>query len=154
PNLFQIDDARMTSLVNPPIVHPPSAHRNPSGPASSCAARDNAVTALFRKQHADGHWCAELEGDSILCSEYLLMKAILGQHEVPQEQDKLRRIARYMHILQRPDGTWGQYPGSPPDLSACVKAYFALKLFGHNPDAPHMKLARERILEMGGADGI
>jgi len=138
----------MTSLASPLPIHEPS----PTG--ASRAPHADAIAALFRKQHADGHWCAELEGDSILSSEYLLMKAILGQHELPEEQDRLRRIVRYLHILQRPDGTWGQYPGSPPDLSACVKAYFALKLFGHSPDAPHMRLARERILELGGADGI
>ena len=32
-----------------------------------------------------------------------------------------------------------------------VKAYFALKLTGHDPDAPYMRRARERIRADGGA---
>ena len=32
------------------------------------------------------------------------------------------------------------------DISATVKAYFALKMIGDDPDAPHMKRAREAIL--------
>jgi squalene-hopene/tetraprenyl-beta-curcumene cyclase len=143
----------MTTLAHPP------AHTTRTGPEAVRPSPALAgVQALFRKQHADGHWCAELEGDSILNSEYLLMKVILRQHEAPAATpDDLRRFARmaeYLRRLQRPDGTWGQYPGSPPDLSACVKAYFALKLFGDNRDAPHMAGARERILELGGAGAI
>lgn len=42
-----------------------------------------AVGALKSLQKRDGHWCAELEGDSILQSEYLLMKWILGQEAQP-----------------------------------------------------------------------
>jgi squalene-hopene/tetraprenyl-beta-curcumene cyclase len=103
------------------------------------------------------HWCAELEGDSILSSEYLLMKLILGQEHDRQAPARggpnyLQRIANHLRLVQREDGTWGQYPGSPPDISACVKAYVALKAFGDDVDAPHMRKARERILEIGGAE--
>jgi squalene-hopene/tetraprenyl-beta-curcumene cyclase len=37
------------------------------------------------------------------------------------------------------------------DMSASVKAYFALKMIGDDIDAPHMKRAREAILSRGGA---
>jgi squalene-hopene/tetraprenyl-beta-curcumene cyclase len=45
-----------------------------------------------------------------------------------------------------------QYPGAGPDLSATAKAYFALKLCGDDPEAPHMKQARELVLSLGGAE--
>ncbi len=32
-----------------------------------------------------------------------------------------------------------------------MKAYFALKMIGDDPDAPHMRRAREAILARGGA---
>ena len=50
------------------------------------------------------------------------------------------------------DGAWVQYPGGKPELSATVKAYFALKLLGDSIDAPHMKKARELVLTLGGAE--
>ena len=121
-----------------------------------------AVEALFGVQKPDGHWCAELEGDSILITEYLLMKAALG-HDTPAEmlageRELWDRMLVHLRRLQRPDGAWGQYPGSGPDISATVKAYFTLKLFGDprsdHVDAPHMKAAREAVRRLGGAEKI
>jgi len=115
-----------------------------------------AVAALCAAQNADGHWRGELEGDSILESEYLLMKWILGQEEDRlcdgRSARTLGRIAAYLRSLQRDDGGWGPYRGSAPDLSACVKAYFALKLSGDSPEAPHMRKARALIRHLGGAE--
>ena len=74
-----------------------------------------AIEALRGKQHRDGHWCAELEGDSILQSEYLLMKWILGQERQPLEDGRpastLERIVTQLRRQQRLDGGWGQFPG-------------------------------------------
>ena len=112
------------------------------------AASHAAVAELLRQQTPQGYWCAELEGDSILQSEYILLKWIVGQESDP----RLPKIAIHLRRQQREDGAWGQYPGSGPDLSATVKAYFALKLMGDDIDAPHMAHAREMILRLGGAE--
>lgn len=115
-----------------------------------------AVAALASVQRPDGHWCGELQGDSILESEYLLMKFILHQEREPfadgSGAETLEKIARYLHSLQRSDGGWGQFPGSSIDLSATVKGYFALKLMGHDPAAEHMTRARALVREHGGAE--
>ncbi|MGA1266555.1 MAG: squalene--hopene cyclase [Phycisphaerales bacterium] len=120
------------------------------------AARDAAIRALGSLQRPDGHWCAELEGDSILQSEYLLMKWILGQEREPLADGRpgttLRKIVEQLRSQQRPDGGWGQYPGSGVDLSATVKGYFCLKLAGDVPEAPHMQRARQVIRSLGGAE--
>ena len=97
----------------------------PARPVEESIAR--AQAALLNLQHADGYWVGELQGDSILESEYLLMKLILGQEndaDLPGKVGRttLLRIANHLRLVQREDGTWGQYPGSPPDVSACVKA--------------------------------
>jgi len=123
----------------------------------AAAARDAAIAALLSLQKPDGHWCGELQGDSILASEYLLMKFILGQENAPMRDgraacDVLPRIAAWMKSMQRDDGTWGQYPGAAMDLSATVKAYFTLKLLGDDPAAPHMTRARDAIRAGGGAE--
>ncbi len=107
-----------------------------------------AVDNLLTQQTPEGYWCAELEGDSILESEYILLKWILQQEDDP----RLPRIANYLRKLQQSDGAWVQYPGAKIDLAATVKGYFALKLMGDSPDAPHMVRARERIRAAGGAE--
>lgn len=66
----------------------------------------------------------------------------------------LERIAAGLRRQQRDDGTWGQYPGAAMDLSATVKAYFALKLMGDSPDSGHMRRAREEIRAAGGAERV
>jgi len=93
------------------------------------------VAALFGEQRSEGYWCGELEGDSILQSEYILLKWIVEQEDDP----RLPKVANYLRRQQREsDGAWIQYPGAKPDLSATVKAYFALKLMGDDLEAPHM----------------
>ena len=118
-------------------------------PAALDAAIARATDALLAKQSPAGYWVAELQGDSILESEYILLKWILGQEADPD----LPRVANYLRRLQADDGGWGLYPGSPPDLSGSAKAYFALKLMGDSPDAPHMAKARALIRRLGGAEG-
>ena len=99
------------------------------------AARNAAITNLITQQQPEGHWCAELEGDSILQSEYILLKWIIEQEDDP----RLPKIANYLRSQQRSaDGAWVQYPGAKPDLSATAKACFALKLMGNDTNAPHM----------------
>lgn len=118
-----------------------------------------AIEAIKGLQNDDGHWCAELEGDSILESEYLLMKFILGQECQPMADGRdgwktLTKIANCLRSQQRKDGGWGQFPGSGVDVSATVKGYFALKLMGDDLAAPHMVAARDCVLKHGGAEKV
>ncbi len=102
---------------------------------------------LLSRQLEEGYWVAELEGDTILESEYVLLLAFLGL-----ESDAVcMRMARYIQDHQLADGGWAIYPGGPTDVSASVKAYFALKLVGIDPSSPAMERARAAILNLGGA---
>lgn len=102
---------------------------------------------LLDHQDPNGFWHGELEGDTILESEYVLLMAHLGRHLEPT----CRRACQYVLDMQGPDGGWSAYPGGPADLSISVKAYFALKLVGTPSDDPAMVRARETILQAGGA---
>jgi squalene-hopene/tetraprenyl-beta-curcumene cyclase len=124
-----------------------SVRRTPPPPSPECRALDRARRRLLDLQRPDGHWCGELQGDTILESEYVLLMAFLGR----EDDEKVRKAAEYVRRQQRPDGTWTHYPGGPMELSGSVKAYFALKLTGHDPDAPYMHKAREAIRAAGGA---
>lgn len=105
---------------------------------------------LLGQQHADGYWVAELEGDTILESETILLLAFLGR----EGSDLARRLARYLVDHQLPEGGWAMYPGGKMDISGSVKAYFALKLTGHDPSAECMQRARRAIMAHGGADAV
>jgi squalene-hopene/tetraprenyl-beta-curcumene cyclase len=103
---------------------------------------------LFDLQEEDGHWCAELEGDTILESEYVLVMYFLGKGE----SDKVRKAANYLRDKQLDEGGWSIFPGGGADVSASVKAYFVLKLVGDDPDSAHMIKARQTIRHLGGLD--
>ncbi|HXU10269.1 MAG TPA: squalene--hopene cyclase [Blastocatellia bacterium] len=108
------------------------------------AARDY----LLQIQHADGHWCGELEGDTILESEYILTMHFIGR----SPEDRCRKAANYVRQKMLPEGGWSIYEGGPAEVSASAKAYFVLKLLGDSPDEPHMKKSREVICDLGGID--
>src|SRR5579862_91210 len=111
------------------------------------AALESAMDCLLSRQQPDGHWIGELQGDTILESEYILLMAFLGREDEP----RVRKVAQYILDQQLPDGGWNNYPDGPPEVSVSVKAYFALKLTGHDVDAPYMRRARDLIRSLGGA---
>ena len=94
---------------------------------------------LLARQNDEGYWVGELEGDTILESEYILLMTFLGRESRRRSASDVPGISR---TTSSPDGGWSIYPGGPADVSASVKAYFALKLVGHSPDDPAMVRAR------------
>lgn len=113
------------------------------------AAIERARAAVLALQHADGHWCFELESDCTITAEYILMMHYMDEIDgALQEQ-----LAHYLRATQVLDdhGGWPQYHGGALDLSATVKAYYALKAAGDDPDAAHMRRARAAVLARGGA---
>src|SRR6185295_3266918 len=111
-------------------------------------AMKSAQEYLLNIQHPDGHWCGELEGDTILESEYILTMHFIGR----SGEDRVRKAANYIRQKQLATGGWAIYEGGPPEVSASAKAYFVLKLLGDDPNAPHMQKARDVIRELGGLD--
>src|SRR5207249_817723 len=106
-----------------------------------------ASKSLLALQHADGHWVFELEADVTIPSEFILLQHYLGRIE----PDLAAQIARYIRATQGAGGGWPLFYGGDLDLSASIKAYFALKAAGDPVDAPHMVRARSAILARGGA---
>jgi squalene-hopene/tetraprenyl-beta-curcumene cyclase len=117
----------------------------PSAVESSIVA---ASGALLAAQRADGHWVFELEADVTVPAEYVLLRHYLGE---PVDAALEAKIARYLRRMQSDHGGWPLFHDGGFDISASVKAYFALKMIGESTDAPHMARARAAIRGHGGA---
>jgi squalene-hopene/tetraprenyl-beta-curcumene cyclase len=132
----------------PAIAEPPS--RRPTAQGGQLDAVEDAVRRsqawFLSRQHAEGHWVAELEADTTLTSEYLMLRRLLDRVDPERE----RKAVRYLRAAQLPDGGWPIYYGGPSEISASVKAYFALKLSGVSGDEPFMLRARNCIRQKGG----
>ena len=115
-------------------------------------AIDDACRALYATQQADGHWLYELEADATIPAEYVLLRHYRGE---PVDAELERKIGVYLRRIQSGvhDG-WPLFHDGAFDMSATVKAYFALKIAGDDIDAPHMRRAREAILKRGGAVNV
>ncbi|WP_448190979.1 squalene--hopene cyclase [Azospirillum sp. sgz301742] len=107
-----------------------------------------ASAALKALQRDDGHWVFELEADTTIPAEYVLMCHYLGE---PVESEREAGIGRYLRAALGEHGGWPLFHDGDFNISASVKAYFALKMIGDDPQEPHMRRARDAILAAGGA---
>ncbi len=135
----------------PTVAADTGVRRSPGHAVSQPDAIDEAIRRsqawFFARQDAkEGHWVAELEADTTLTSEYVMLRRFMGIVDADRE----RKAMNYLKTMQLPDGGWPIYYGGPAEISASVKAYFALKLCGVSAEEPFMVRARERILAMGG----
>lgn len=143
---------RLVSHNPHPTALPEQAARRAAGPSSGQsesideAVRRSLAWLLGRQDAEQGFWVAELEADTTLTSEYLMLRRFLGRVDPERE----RKAVRYLRDAQLLDGGWPIYYGGPSEISATVKAYFALKLSGVPADEPFMAKAREAILSRGG----
>ncbi len=110
---------------------------------------DQATGALLACQRPDGHFLFELEADATIPAEYVLLRHYLGE---PVDTALEQKIAVYLRRIQGAHGGWPLFRDGEFDMSATVKAYFALKMIGDTPQAPHMRRAREAIRLRGGAE--
>ena len=123
-----------------------SARRSNSLPSPSIrsttasSARNRALLALGK---SDGHWCFELEADCTIPAEYVLMR---HYRDEPVDAELEGKIGNYLRRLQGDHGGWPLFQDGAFNISASVKAYFALKMIGDDIDAPHMARARAAIL--------
>jgi squalene-hopene/tetraprenyl-beta-curcumene cyclase len=112
------------------------------------AAVSRATQALLAVQRPDGHFVFELEADVTIPAEYILFRHFLGE---PADAAVEAKIATFIRRKQAAHDGWPLFTDGAFNLSSSVKAYFALKAVGDNPEADHMRRARAAILAHGGA---
>jgi squalene-hopene/tetraprenyl-beta-curcumene cyclase len=110
------------------------------------AAIARAQAHLLRIQAPDGHWVGELEADSAITAEYMLLTHLIDAVDPEREA----KAVRYLRGRQLPDGGWNLFEAGAANLSATIKAYFAMKMAGVPVNDPAMARARARIRALGG----
>ncbi len=110
------------------------------------SAIDRQLDRMWKLREGD-YWNAELDSNAGLGAQYLLMRHWLGN----VDDDKQRKYANYTRDWQTDEGFWTIHEGGPGHLSYTVTCYFALKVAGDDPEAEHMRKARDWILANGGA---
>jgi squalene-hopene/tetraprenyl-beta-curcumene cyclase len=131
--------------VSPDVTSQRTAHFGHMNALDS-ALQKGEVWLLGQQHTKQGFWVEELEADTTLTSEYVMLRRFLNLVDPERE----RKAVRYLLHTQLEDGGWPIFSGGSPDISASVKAYFALKLAGISPNEPVMRRARDLILQKGG----
>src|SRR5580658_3268425 len=113
-----------------------------------------AADHLLSLQHDDGYWCALLTADTTLESDYILLQLWMYSPVDgiwnPPDRGKIRRAAQRILSKQLPDGGFNIYVKGPSEISASVKAYFALKVAGLPVLDDRMVRLRDRTIALGG----
>lgn len=140
---MQIQELLRTVDLETGAIHAPAVHADPIAPVVASSG-----TALIERQYAEGCWRFDLEADTTIPAEYMLLQHFMETVDAGRET----RLADYIRRRQLPDGSWPLYEGGPGNISATVKAYLALKLAGEDPATLAMKAARTWVLTHGGAE--
>ena len=132
--------------MNPSVLLGPRPHQEAARASALDVAVQRATEALLARQDPAGFWVCELEADATITSEYLLLRRWLGIPDPAREA----KAARHLLSLQLPDGGWPIYANGPANISATVKAYFALKMAGFPSTHPALARARRLVRDLGG----
>jgi squalene-hopene/tetraprenyl-beta-curcumene cyclase len=105
-----------------------------------------ATEALFRRQHDEGYWWAELQSNVTITAEVLLLHHVWGRFDrIPKAHAEA-----YFRREQREHGGWELSYGDGGEISTSVEAYMALRMLGVPADDPALERARTFILARGG----
>src|SRR5712692_7937486 len=122
--------------------------------AGASQAVQRTLNYLLETQHPGGYWMTELTADTTLESDYILLQLWLHPPENgvwnPPTRPLIDKAVRSILARQLSDGGFSIYEQGPSEVSACIKAYTALKLAGLAQDDPSLSRLRQRILDLGG----
>jgi len=132
----------------------PSLQTSETLQINAAEATDRATSSLLKRQSKEGFWWAKLRADSTLESDYILTQLWLHPPVDgvwnPPTRPQVDRAVKAILARQLDDGGFNIYLHGPAEVSASIKAYFALKIAGLPVFDPRMARLRAKILELGG----
>jgi squalene-hopene/tetraprenyl-beta-curcumene cyclase len=154
----RLDEATQISQVNRTQE---TLRRSPSIPESESSEQEDLVAKvkralqggtdyLFAEQNEDYHWCAELESNSTITSEYVFLAQILGLDLA----DRREKMVAYLLHHQKKDGSWGIAAHFDGDVSSTAETYLALRILGLEVSHPALVSAQNYILTRGGLEKV
>ncbi|MET7335609.1 prenyltransferase/squalene oxidase repeat-containing protein [Nonomuraea sp. NPDC005650] len=115
-------------------------------------AHERALRHLLGLQHADGCWEGEMVWNTMILSQYVIVRHIVGAPIPADERDEM--ILHY-RVTRTIEGGWAMHPESGPYVYFTALAYVALRLLGVPPDDPLLVPARRWLrLQPGGVLAI
>lgn len=154
-----MDSTQRTDTTKPSAKTRARRPKEPRGPADgpatalleeSISAAKHACDWIMAKQHADGHWCAELESNATITAEYVFMCQALGI----DIKARAGKIGRYFRSQQKEDGSWGIAFNLDGDVSTTVEVYLALRILGVGAGDEALMRAEEFIRAHGGVAAV
>ncbi|KAL3697977.1 hypothetical protein R1sor_012053 [Riccia sorocarpa] len=107
---------------------------------------------LSVQRPGDYYWCGEVESNSTMTSEYVMVCQILG---LEVQDSKIQKIIKYYRDRQNPaDGSWSIAHEADGDISTTTEAYLALTILGMDAEDPVLCKAKSFILSKGGLANV
>jgi lanosterol synthase len=110
-----------------------------------------ALHHLASLQNAPGHWEAEMVWNSMLLSQYVLTRKMVG---APVPETMVKRILRHYEVTRRPDGSWGMHGESGGYVYMTALAYVSLRVLGLPENHELVAPARKWLRENGGVESV
>jgi len=104
------------------------------GPPGAAAARDMAIAHLCSLQFADGRWEGEMVWNTMLLSQYVITRRLIGRWPLPEAD--IASVLRHFEITQLPDGSWPAHRQGPSSVYLTVLAYVTIRVLGLPEEAP------------------
>jgi lanosterol synthase len=114
-------------------------------------AIERAVDNLRARQEPDGHWAGDYGGPLFLLPGLVIACHITG---TDLGSERKARMLAYLRHVQNEEGGYGLHVEDRATVFGTALNYVAMRLLGAGPDDPHAERARERLLALGGAEGI
>jgi lanosterol synthase len=113
-------------------------------------ALERAIKHLRTLQQRDGYWEGEMVWNTMLQSQVVITRAIIGGKHWPIEGDERRLLLKSYQVTQLADGSWPMHGEGTGYVFFTALAYVALRALGVGKDEPICKRAREWLRANGG----